>query len=300
MQVVAGNCVGGSSVVYFAASLRAPSFVFDRQGSAGRRLWPSSITRAVARPLVRPGRAHHPGGAAELGRRALPRRAVRRGLRQRRAHLQPRARRRRPGHLHELQLDAVRLPVRREALDAAELPARGTGARRADPPAARGPADQQGRHAGLPVPGRVHRGRPARLPRPARRRCRSRRRSSSSGGRHDGDAGHPAALGARARRRAARGRAVLLLQRRPGVDGADGRVADRLGARPAPHRDRALSGDADRQAHRLDELRLPGRAAGRSSSASGCSRSTSRRSRTSCPRTARPPSRSGSASTRRR
>ena len=32
---MAGNCVGGSSVVYFAASLRAPSFVFDRQGSTG-------------------------------------------------------------------------------------------------------------------------------------------------------------------------------------------------------------------------------------------------------------------------
>lgn len=50
IQVVAGNCVGGSSVVYYAASLRAPSFVFDRQGSAGRRLWPASITRAALDP----------------------------------------------------------------------------------------------------------------------------------------------------------------------------------------------------------------------------------------------------------
>src|SRR5207248_1239102 len=33
MSVVAGNCVGGGSVVYFAASLRAPSFVFERQGT---------------------------------------------------------------------------------------------------------------------------------------------------------------------------------------------------------------------------------------------------------------------------
>src|SRR5581483_378755 len=41
----AGNCVGGSSVIYFAASLRAPSFVFDRRGTIGRRLWPASITR---------------------------------------------------------------------------------------------------------------------------------------------------------------------------------------------------------------------------------------------------------------
>ena len=50
IQVVAGNCVGGSSVVYYAASLRAPSFVFDRQGSIGHRLWPSSITRASLDP----------------------------------------------------------------------------------------------------------------------------------------------------------------------------------------------------------------------------------------------------------
>ncbi len=47
VSVVAGNCVGGSSVVYFAASLRAPSFVFDRQGTIGRRLWPRSISRAT-------------------------------------------------------------------------------------------------------------------------------------------------------------------------------------------------------------------------------------------------------------
>lgn len=50
MSVIAGNCVGGSSVIYFAASLRAPSFVFDRQGSMGRRLWPSAISRATLDP----------------------------------------------------------------------------------------------------------------------------------------------------------------------------------------------------------------------------------------------------------
>lgn len=50
IQVVAGNCVGGSSVVYFAASLRAPTFVFSRRGSAGHRLWPRSITRSVLDP----------------------------------------------------------------------------------------------------------------------------------------------------------------------------------------------------------------------------------------------------------
>jgi choline dehydrogenase-like flavoprotein len=50
IQVVAGNCVGGSSVIYFAASLRAPSFVFHRRGSVGHRLWPAAITRASLDP----------------------------------------------------------------------------------------------------------------------------------------------------------------------------------------------------------------------------------------------------------
>jgi choline dehydrogenase-like flavoprotein len=50
IQVVAGNCVGGSSVVYFAASLRAPGYVFGRQGSTGGRLWPRSLTRDVLDP----------------------------------------------------------------------------------------------------------------------------------------------------------------------------------------------------------------------------------------------------------
>ncbi|MFF8848263.1 FAD-dependent oxidoreductase [Streptomyces sp. NPDC015127] len=45
ISVVAGNCVGGSSVVYFGASLRAPAFVFDRRGSSGHRLWPAAHTR---------------------------------------------------------------------------------------------------------------------------------------------------------------------------------------------------------------------------------------------------------------
>src|ERR1700722_2100376 len=46
IDVTAGNCVGGSSVVYYAASLRAPSFVFERRGTLGRRIWPKSITRS--------------------------------------------------------------------------------------------------------------------------------------------------------------------------------------------------------------------------------------------------------------
>jgi choline dehydrogenase-like flavoprotein len=45
-DVIAANCVGGGSVVYFAASLRAPSFVFERMGTLDHRLWPAAITRA--------------------------------------------------------------------------------------------------------------------------------------------------------------------------------------------------------------------------------------------------------------
>ncbi|MFE9500223.1 FAD-dependent oxidoreductase [Streptomyces collinus] len=50
IAVIAGNCVGGGSVVYFAASLRAPAFVFERLGSLGRRIWPASLTRAALDP----------------------------------------------------------------------------------------------------------------------------------------------------------------------------------------------------------------------------------------------------------
>ncbi|MFG1891914.1 GMC family oxidoreductase N-terminal domain-containing protein [Micromonospora sp. NPDC049051] len=45
MSVLGGNCVGGGSVVYFATMPRAPRFVFERQGSIGRRMWPAAITR---------------------------------------------------------------------------------------------------------------------------------------------------------------------------------------------------------------------------------------------------------------
>jgi enediyne biosynthesis protein E9 len=50
ISVVAGNCVGGGSVVYFAASLRAPSFAFERHGSLGRRIWPAALTRSSLDP----------------------------------------------------------------------------------------------------------------------------------------------------------------------------------------------------------------------------------------------------------
>jgi choline dehydrogenase-like flavoprotein len=45
MSVLGGNCVGGGSVVYFAATPRAPRFVFERHGSIGRRMWPATIDR---------------------------------------------------------------------------------------------------------------------------------------------------------------------------------------------------------------------------------------------------------------
>jgi choline dehydrogenase-like flavoprotein len=50
MSVLGGNCVGGGSVVYFAAMPRAPRFVFERHGSIGRRMWPASINRDVLEP----------------------------------------------------------------------------------------------------------------------------------------------------------------------------------------------------------------------------------------------------------
>jgi choline dehydrogenase-like flavoprotein len=45
MSVLGGNCVGGGSVVYFAALPRAPRFVFERTGGTGKRLWPTAISR---------------------------------------------------------------------------------------------------------------------------------------------------------------------------------------------------------------------------------------------------------------
>lgn len=50
MSVLGGNCVGGGSVVYFAALPRAPKFAFERQGSTGRRVWPAAVDRDTLDP----------------------------------------------------------------------------------------------------------------------------------------------------------------------------------------------------------------------------------------------------------
>ena len=50
MSVLGGNCVGGGSMVYFAALPRAPGFIFDRQGGIGRRMWPRTISRDTLDP----------------------------------------------------------------------------------------------------------------------------------------------------------------------------------------------------------------------------------------------------------
>jgi choline dehydrogenase-like flavoprotein len=50
MSVLSGNCVGGGSVVYFAALPRAPRFVFERRGNIGRRMWPAAINRDTLDP----------------------------------------------------------------------------------------------------------------------------------------------------------------------------------------------------------------------------------------------------------
>src|SRR3954451_25167000 len=50
MSVLGGNCVGGGSVVYFAAMPRAPRFIFERRGSIGRRMWPKAIDRDALEP----------------------------------------------------------------------------------------------------------------------------------------------------------------------------------------------------------------------------------------------------------
>ena len=51
ITVLAGTVVGGGSIVYSGASLRAPSFVFERRDGSGRRIWPRALTRRSLDPF---------------------------------------------------------------------------------------------------------------------------------------------------------------------------------------------------------------------------------------------------------
>jgi enediyne biosynthesis protein E9 len=51
ITVLAGTVVGGGSIVYSGASLRAPSFVFERRDPSGRRIWPRELTRRSLDPF---------------------------------------------------------------------------------------------------------------------------------------------------------------------------------------------------------------------------------------------------------
>lgn len=50
ITVLAGTVVGGGSIVYSGASLRAPSFIFERRGGDGRRIWPRELSRRALDP----------------------------------------------------------------------------------------------------------------------------------------------------------------------------------------------------------------------------------------------------------
>lgn len=64
ISVLVGQGVGGGSLVYSGASLRAPSFVFDREES-GRRIWPQGLSRRSLDPWYR--RVERGLGVHQLG-----------------------------------------------------------------------------------------------------------------------------------------------------------------------------------------------------------------------------------------
>ncbi|HVS68905.1 MAG TPA: GMC family oxidoreductase N-terminal domain-containing protein [Mycobacteriales bacterium] len=69
--VLVGSVVGGGSLVYSGVSLRAPSFVFERQAS-GRRIWPTALTRRGLDPYyarAEQGLGVHQLSFSEVGRR---------------------------------------------------------------------------------------------------------------------------------------------------------------------------------------------------------------------------------------
>ncbi len=99
-----------------------------------RRLWPPALTRAVARPLVRPGRGDASRSRSRTGTTCPTPAALFAAACDHAGHTcnpVPVAVDLRP--LHQLQLDAQRLPLRRQAFDAAQLPAGRPGARRRGP-----------------------------------------------------------------------------------------------------------------------------------------------------------------------
>ncbi len=195
MSVLGGNCVGGGSVVYFATMPRAPRYIFERQGSIGRRMWPAAISRdslepwydrvAEALPISKQKWETVPyaGGvwAAACNNAGHTCNPVPAAVD--------------TAQVHQLQLDDVGLQVRRQALAAAELPAGRDRARRRDPAAARGAADHPELRRRLPG-ALQHPGR-GRLPGADRQR-HHRRQADRAGRRHRGHPGHPAALGAAA------------------------------------------------------------------------------------------------------
>jgi choline dehydrogenase-like flavoprotein len=64
MIALAGTGVGGGSIVYSGASLRAPRFVFERTHE-GRRIWPQALSRPSLDPFYR--RAERGLGVRQLG-----------------------------------------------------------------------------------------------------------------------------------------------------------------------------------------------------------------------------------------
>lgn len=64
ISLVVGSAVGGGSLVYSGASLRAPSFVFDRRQQGGR-IWPRALSRRSLDPYYR--RAERGLGVHQLG-----------------------------------------------------------------------------------------------------------------------------------------------------------------------------------------------------------------------------------------
>lgn len=71
ITILVGSAVGGGSLVYSGASLRAPTFVFERK-AGGRRIWPKELSRRSLDPYYR--RAEIGLGVHQLGFEEVARR----------------------------------------------------------------------------------------------------------------------------------------------------------------------------------------------------------------------------------